>query len=203
MRAKRYRFSGCIAALALFTVLGLPPSALRADSPTRLPADEIKAGFIYNFLLFAELPDTGKAGNADFLRIGILGDGGIEEALAPLEDMLVGGRGVCVVQIKEDATAEELSACDLLFIPSAAQASVSRILTRLNRAPVITVGEDPRFLENGGMINFVSQAEHVKFEVNAMAAEQCGIRFRAKMLRLAVRVLSATNTAERVEGKVD
>ena len=189
MRGKPHRFHVAILALALLTAILTQPHATAA-SRTRLQEDEIKAGFIYNFLLFTKWPDTDTG--AKTLRIGILGEDGVGAALLPLESMTVGNREVRLVRIEKDTSADLIRACDLVFFHASAD-DADRVLAILAGHPIVTVGEDPGFLEKGGMINLLQRGDSVKFEVNAVTAEGAGIRFRAKMLRLAIRVLSSTD----------
>jgi hypothetical protein len=61
------------------------------------------------------------------------------------------------------------------------------ILRRLDRAPVLTVGESEGFAQAGGMIGFAMVDEKVKFEIDADAASRCGLKLNATLLQAARR----------------
>ncbi len=56
-------------------------------------------------------------------------------------------------------------------------------------APVLTVGESVTFLQSGGMVNFVTEQGHVKFDVSRRTAEARGLKFSSRLLRLARSVM--------------
>jgi hypothetical protein len=58
---------------------------------------------------------------------------------------------------------------------------------------VLTVGDTPRFLDQGGMIRFVLDGARVRFEVNLTSARAAGLTLSSDLLRVA--------TAVRQEGR--
>jgi hypothetical protein len=50
---------------------------------------------------------------------------------------------------------------------------------------VLTVGEAPGFIADGGIVNFKLEGGRVRFEINVVAAEQEQIRISSKLLSLA------------------
>ena len=63
------------------------------------------------------------------------------------------------------------------------------ILGAVREFSVLTVGESDRFLENGGLINFMPGAEKGEFEINLTAAQHVGLKISSKVLRIAHRVV--------------
>ena len=51
--------------------------------------------------------------------------------------------------------------------------------------PILTVGETPRFIEQGGIVNFFLENGKVRFEINRSAAERSGLRISSRLLQLA------------------
>jgi len=52
-------------------------------------------------------------------------------------------------------------------------------------ASILTVSELDRFIQSGGIINFVMEGNKVRFEINDAAAKQVGLRISSKLLNLA------------------
>ena len=77
-----------------------------------------------------------------------------------------------------------LCSCDNVRIESPRQ-----IIEALADSPILTVGETDGFLESGGIINFITEEDKVRFEINAAAAKKRGLRISSKLLRLAKRVI--------------
>jgi hypothetical protein len=49
---------------------------------------------------------------------------------------------------------------------------------------VLTVGEGPEFIEQGGIVAFLIQGGNVRFAIDANAAERAGLRISSRLLRL-------------------
>ncbi len=51
---------------------------------------------------------------------------------------------------------------------------------------ILTVSEDSdRFLRDGGVISFVIENRHVRFDINQSAAESEGLKLSSRLLRVA------------------
>lgn len=80
---------------------------------------------------------------------------------------------------------EDLGECDVLFVSSSETRLQSKILDRLKRSAVLTVGEAKDFAEKGRIIQFVPQGDRVHFLINVDAAGRAGLKIRAALLALA------------------
>jgi hypothetical protein len=61
--------------------------------------------------------------------------------------------------------------------------------------PVLTVGESPDFVRQGGIINFILEEGKVRFEIDPANAERARLRISSRLLRLA-RPPSATSKTD-------
>jgi hypothetical protein len=59
------------------------------------------------------------------------------------------------------------------------------VLRRTDSRPILTISETTGAAALGYIINFYRDDTHVKFEINANAAKDSGLKVRAKLLRLA------------------
>jgi hypothetical protein len=82
-----------------------------------------------------------------------------------------------------------LKTCHVLFICSSEKENVGKLLALVRDSSVLTVGEFDGFLEMGGIINFLSDQEKIRFEISIPSAETAGFKLRSKLLRLAKRVI--------------
>ncbi|HZC80107.1 MAG TPA: YfiR family protein, partial [Nitrospiraceae bacterium] len=65
---------------------------------------------------------------------------------------------------------------------------LKEILTILDKTSVLTVSEIPRFTQRGGMIQFVIEANKVRFEVNLTNSELVGLTLSSQLLKVAASV---------------
>jgi hypothetical protein len=143
---------------------------------------EVKAAFLFNFLQFVEWPAEVPAQGEPF-RVCLAGEnpfaGVLERTIAGEQ---VGGHPIAVEVLAAEASPAR---CQVLFVPRSQASRTAALLRAAGSAPVLTVGESARFLEAGGLINFIIESGHVRFDVNAEAALAHGLRLSSKLLRVA------------------
>jgi hypothetical protein len=62
---------------------------------------------------------------------------------------------------------------------------MGRILDKASALPILTVGEDAAFAQNGGIINFVLKNGNVRLEIDLTAAKRAGLTIRSRLLAVA------------------
>jgi hypothetical protein len=85
------------------------------------------------------------------------------------------------LQVRRLSAPEAEATCHILFASEAAIAE--QAIERMRTRPVVTVTDSGQPVR--GMINFVIAANHVRFDIDAAAAESVGLRFSSKLLSLA------------------
>ena len=164
--------------------LCVPMSAAQAD-PTL--ESEVKAAFLYNFSKYVEYPPAAFAGDdAGTFRICVLADPAFVKAVdAIIAGETIDGRTV-TRQIPDSAGAAR--ACHILFISRDEMGRAQQLLTAVERAPVLTVGDAADFLKRGGAIAFIRDGDRVRFDVNVAEAHRGGLEISSRLLRVARRV---------------
>lgn len=158
-------------------------------SPLCLPAVEappefrVKAAFLLSFAAFVEWPSQSFPSSASPILIGIHGSdpfGAVLEQV--LEGERVHGRAFRVIRA---APGEPAPACHLLFICDSEAERVADILEELRGTPTLTVSSLRRFVDRGGMIQFVTQRGRIRFRVNGEEARAANLAVSSRLLRLA------------------
>ena len=166
-------------------VLALMGSAGQARGQAPAPSEyQLKAAFLYHFAQFVEWPATSFTNANAPLVIGILGQnpfgGDLEKTI---NGKSINNRLVTVREIR--SAAEATNSCHLLFVCSSEQGRLPEVFTALGGANVLTVGETERFLDEGGIINFVREGAKIRFKVNEAGAKRAGLKISSKLLSLA------------------
>jgi hypothetical protein len=162
---------------ALVAGLLLGPIAGGSDQEF-IQQQTLKAAFICHFLTLTRWPVPRKP-----LVFGIYGHSRMGEELAAALPKSTGLVTINVVRIKPDAL--DVGSIDALYIPSTFQEEMPAILKRLGSAPVLTLGDAPHFVAEGGTIGFVTEGNKLRFEINQGVATRNGLQFSAKLLELA------------------
>jgi len=178
-------------ALAVLCVAG--PFSLPAQDakPVEYPEYQVKAAYLTNLGRFVEQwSDPPKPSPEQTFDLCVLG----QDPFGPALDAAVKGEkiGGVPLAVKRIARAQDAPGCKILFISSSEQGQIGAILATLRTAPVLTVADFPDFVERGGMIQFVLDANHVRFEINIAASQEAGLKLSSELLKVARAVVRKT-----------
>src|SRR6185503_17341597 len=158
-----------LTALMIGAVRGAP------FAQTVSPEYRVKAAYLYNFVKYVEWPDTSKG------RILICVAG--QNPFGTLLESLVRNERVHGVPLATEVILEARTDCDVLFTPRTA--NIPAYLKAAAGMPTLTIGETPRFVEQGGMIAFYPDGGNVRFQINPAAAARVQLRISSRLLQLA------------------
>lgn len=163
--------------------------ALLSAAPWNLFAEDsvpqeykVKAAFLYNFTLFVEWPAEAFSGNDSPLNICILGKSPFGDVLGSLKGKTVKTRKLVVRQIN---SVQEMRSCQVLFVSASEKMQLPNILAAAKNQNVLTVSDMDGFAEAGGIINFITLEDKVRFEINLKAAQQARLKISSQLLKLA------------------
>jgi hypothetical protein len=168
-------------------VVFLMGAANFSSAENAMTESQVKALCVLNFAKYVTWPEeTGVSDRSSSMRIGIVASSKLASDLkAVAKGKTISGKAV---EIMEFSSAGDVGDCDVLFIGGSDKGIISEILNRVRTAPVLTVGEDERFAESGGIINFVVKENRVRFEVDLTAARMARVQISSKLLSLADKV---------------
>lgn len=147
---------------------------------------QVKAAYLFNFGRFIEWPAKPAPSSSDDFTVCVLGQDPFGETLdRAIAGASIGGRRVLARRI---ATADELGGCQIVFISASEERQLGTIVNAVSKSAVLTVSDMPNFTRRGGMIQFVTEGNRVRFEVNLTPAEQAGLTVSSDLLKVAVGV---------------
>jgi hypothetical protein len=115
--------------------------------------------------------------------IGIAGDDPFGSALPEVVmGKTVHGRDLV---IRRYHASENPRGASILFISASEKKRVPQILAGLRGSSVLTVADMDGFLDDGGMIQFLSDNDRVRFAINVDAANRSRLKVSSKLLSLA------------------
>lgn len=103
------------------------------------------------------------------------------QAFAELDGQVVNGRRVQLVK------APPVSGCQVLYVPAGAE-RVAELLRAAAGAPVLVVGDAEGILHQGGMVEFVTVNDSIRFDINMAAVRQAQLSVSSQVLKLARQV---------------
>jgi hypothetical protein len=163
---------------------------------------QLKAAFLYNFIMFIEWPKEKMSEPNKPIVIGILGKDPFENAFDPIREKVAKDRKLLIKRFGQWDTVKKLSEeeyekqiaeirdCHLLFICSSEKPMLKEIMSHINGYNILTVGDMDGFLDSGGgVINFVVEEDKIRFEINSVSAVNAKLEIRSQLLRLAKKVI--------------
>jgi YfiR/HmsC-like len=174
----------CLLAMMAFSYT----STARTNNRTAVEKPEnLTAVFVLRFSNLSKWPEnsTVKDLNSPFI-IGILENPILANTLKEYaKHQKVQGKLVNVINIAlEDFS--DVKKCNVLFIPKFSRKKIKSIMEALEKLPILTIGDTKDYEKKGVMINlFKSSNQKLKFNVNCLAANNCGIKLTSQIVRWA------------------
>jgi hypothetical protein len=170
-----------VALVIAWLVIGASCLNAQQSNPTE---NQVKSAYLYNFGKFVEWPAKGMTG--EFFTFCVLGDDSFASTLeTTIAGESISGKKVLVKRVPKSQDAES---CRILFISSSQQSRLKEIIAGLDNISVLTVSDMPEFTRRGGMIQFVVEANRVRFEVNLACSERAGLTLSSQLLKVAIDV---------------
>lgn len=174
-KSHRYSF-GMIIFLPLLLYISLPAHA----EPAKY--GELEAAYIYNFTKFTSWPQT-HGNRKNRLELCVYGQDDITEKLRSLNGKKAQDKSI---HITHSFTEESLDRCHALYVSPSQRKRYEYILGILADRPVLTIGNDSRFLDAGGIISLIRQEDRLRFEIDLDALQKSRIIISSKLLALAI-----------------
>lgn len=165
----------CFIAIILW-VGAFPVSALENDEYA------VKAAFIYNFAKFIEWPQELFEDTTTPFELCIVGGRGINEKIGAIAAKKAQGRAFNIHAI---STSTDSDFCHIAFFSRDQPAEAASNTARTAAVGVLTIGDNPSFVEKGGIIAFTLENNKVHFRINLDAAGRAKLRISSKLLQLA------------------
>lgn len=149
------------------------------------PEYQVKAAFVSKFLEFTEWP-AGVIESRKTVDICVVRPNPFADILG----QLVAGESFRgrPLRVREVSAIADVRECVVLFVPQQQKGRELTLLKSARELPILTVGESPQFLDDGGIINLHLVEGRVRFDISVETARRVGIRLRAQLLRLALNV---------------
>jgi hypothetical protein len=153
----------------------------RADTPTR--EYQVKAAFVYNFTQFVVWPDSAFASKDSPFVVATIGDDPFNGALeAAMNGKSAASRPIVV---KHFSSVDDAATCQLLFVPASQDSNLSAVFSRLDKKPILAIGENDAFMAAGGGIRFYIDGNRIRFEIDPDSIAADALKVSAKLMKLA------------------
>lgn len=188
MGTKAFGAGGLAAALLAAAVASAPAQTAPGAEGPPPPATEadLKVAFLLNFARFVKWPAPASSNDGPFV-VGVLNLEPLREPLASLENKTIRDRAF---RVRHCRSTNDVAGCHILFINTDEAAARKEWLAAVKGKPVLTVGETPEFIAEGGIICFVLRKDRLRIQVSRPAAAAVGLEVSARLLEVAEKVVN-------------
>lgn len=144
-------------------------------------SDKIKAAFLLHFTGYTTWPNI----KTDQVNICLLGEVSFDSFLKSMVKAKPENRVGQKLNVLYLETKEELNSCHVAFVAKNFVKQAVEYRTEHNLSTLL-VGESKGFIEQGGMVNFFTDKQRIRFQVCVDKVEAANIKMSADLLRLAV-----------------
>jgi hypothetical protein len=178
----RRRQRGHAAAAAALVVAALCPAGAQAGNTTLEYA--VKAAYLYKLAAFVQWPNSAFPSPSSPLKLCVEG----HDPFGPLLKQVVDGHriGTHPVVVSRSERLDGGTGCHILYLATTSAPSAEDALESLRGDPVLTVTDSAFESAAPGIVHFVLQGNHVRFQIDGRAAAQNGIVISSKLMSLAV-----------------
>jgi len=168
--------------IALLLLAVMLPRGLREQPPPLFQAD-VQAVYIFDFAKFVRWPAGSDQGP---LVICVAAPKVYADTLSKIvAGENIAGRGVAVRSVQ---TSGDTAGCSILFVDVSAKDRLTDLLAATSGKPVLTVSDIPGFLDRGGMVQFVTIDNRVRFSIALGPAARGNLSLSSQLLKVAVKV---------------
>ena len=164
--------SRCIALLASALPFTIAQAAVGQDVAQEY---RVKAEYLVNIAKYVEWPENGRT----TILICVAG----QNPFGTVLEGLIRNEHVDGKALTTEVILEPNPGCNVVFTPRTS--NVTAYLRAAAGTSTLTIGETPRFVEQGGMIRFFTEHESILFEINRGAVEKARLRISSRLLQLA------------------
>jgi hypothetical protein len=144
---------------------------------------QLKAVFLYRFTQFIDWPPAAFPTPQAPITIGILGPDPFGSFLeTSIRDERVHNRPLSVQRYQ---SVQDATNCHVLFISASEANRLPKVLAALKGRSILTVGETEDFASRGGMIQFITERNRIRFRINLQASRAAALQISSKLLELA------------------
>jgi len=143
---------------------------------TEAQVSELHAALVLKIAMFVHWPDEALALSDETITLGVVGSDAVFHSFERLADKKIKDRKIQLEFFQEP---EQLPTSEILFLSKSHTSEVKSWLG------VLTIGDSPHFNAQGGMIKLSIENGRTKFTINLEAAEEAGIFFSSKLLKVA------------------
>lgn len=139
----------------------------------------LKAAFALNFSRLTRWPDD----SDEHINFCIMGNHTVQNAFKIVNNQSINNK---ISQLRIINRDKEITGCQILFITGISHNNLRKLYSSARNHPILTISEVEDISRSGAIINFVKNADKIRFQVNVKNTQQAGLKISSRLLKLAI-----------------
>ncbi len=176
MDKRTKKFLPLLLGLSLILNTHRPTSAQSVEEHTLL------AALALNIVRFTTWPPQMEPPLNNVINFCVFGDNVVQESFASIDNKAVGKKTLRVINLSRLRNFDQ---CHAIYISELKQNVLLQVFVEVKKRPVLTIGEDGNFAEQGGMIDLRNDNGKISVYINLSVVQEANLTISSRVLKLA------------------
>ncbi len=142
----------------------------------------VLAALTLNVARFTRWPEFVFSVTPDTLNLCVFGDNVVQQSFNNIENKIINNKTIHIINISR---LRNLNRCQLLYLSNLNRNKLIPLLVELKGKAILTVGENMRFLQAGGMVGLEKIKGKIQLSINLSMVKNAKLVISSRILKLA------------------
>lgn len=147
-----------------------------------LEENKVLAALSLNIIRFSTWPNAAAYPAVPNMNLCVIGDNVVQSSFAVMDKKAIGKQTLAVINLTR---LRNFAQCQVIFIDELPRNVLLQILGDVTNKPVLTIGQDLEFLNDGGLVGLIKIDEKISLHINLAAVKKSGLTISSRLLKLA------------------
>jgi len=135
-----------------------------------------------NIARFTRWPEPVFINSEADINLCIFGDNIVQQSFKNIDKKVINNRSIHIINLTR---LRNLTQCQLLYLSELEQSKLISLLMELQGQPILTIGENMKFLQAGGMVGLHQSGGKMQLNINLPIVKQSNLAISSRLLKLA------------------
>jgi len=176
---KKFAFHSCVALVTSGMLFGSIESGQANEAVSQ--RNKLKSAIIVNFIRYTRWPQDSLYSQSADINVCVYANHEMEESLLKSQGKTINNKNI---EIRILYRLRSLDECHVLYTENMDRTQVKRVFSIVNNKPILTITDQTNGSENSGIINFIDEAERLRFEIFIEKSTAANLKISSRLLNL-------------------
>lgn len=135
-----------------------------------------------NLARFTSWPETAFNSEHAELNLCVIGNNVVQQSFVKIDNKRINTKTLHIINISR---LRNLSLCHLIYVSELERKVLVQVFLELKNSPILTVGENMQFIQEGGMVALEKINGKMQININLSSVKKSGLVVSSRLLSLA------------------